>query len=116
MAHAALQNVKEFKSKYSFYEFRRDYVFNISSELNFNTSRYNQIASGCDDFSQTEVKVEFVVPPSLMLIVCTGAVGGLLLLIIILFLLLKCGFFTPKRPEVYENRMVILINFSTTEN
>uniref|UniRef100_A0A8C1PAL5 Zmp:0000001082 n=1 Tax=Cyprinus carpio TaxID=7962 RepID=A0A8C1PAL5_CYPCA len=76
-------------SKYSFYEFRRDYVFNISSELNFNTSRYNQIASGCDDFSQTEVKVEFVVPPSLMLIVCTGAVGGLLLLIIILFLLLK---------------------------
>uniref|UniRef100_A0A9J7ZR22 Zmp:0000001082 n=1 Tax=Cyprinus carpio carpio TaxID=630221 RepID=A0A9J7ZR22_CYPCA len=87
MAHAALQNVKEFKSKYSFYEFRRDYVFNISSELNFNTSRYNQI--GCDDFSQTEVKVEFVVPPSLMLIVCTGAVGGLLLLIIILFLLLK---------------------------
>lgn len=45
--------------------------------------------SGCDDFSQTEVKVEFVVPPSLMLIVCTGAVGGLLLLIIILFLLLK---------------------------
>uniref|UniRef100_A0A8C1DGZ1 Zmp:0000001082 n=1 Tax=Cyprinus carpio carpio TaxID=630221 RepID=A0A8C1DGZ1_CYPCA len=113
MAHAALQNVKEFKSKYSFYEFRRDYVFNISSELNFNTSRYNQMSNnGCDDFSQTEVKVEFVVPPSLMLIVCTGAVGGLLLLIIILFLLLKCGFFTPKRPEVYENRMVILINFS----
>ncbi len=46
-------------------------------------------ASGCADFSQTAVKVEFVVPPSRLLIIGTGVVGGFILLIIILVLLLK---------------------------
>uniref|UniRef100_A0A8C1UAW0 Zmp:0000001082 n=1 Tax=Cyprinus carpio TaxID=7962 RepID=A0A8C1UAW0_CYPCA len=85
--------------KYSFYEFRKDNVFSISAELNYNTSLYNQ--TGCDDFSQTEVKVEFVIPPSRMLIVCTGAVGGFFFLIIILILLLKCGFFKRNRPDEF---------------
>ncbi len=46
-------------------------------------------ASDYGDFSQTAVKVEFVVPPSRLLIVCTGVVGGFILLIIVLFLRLK---------------------------
>uniref|UniRef100_A0A672P0M3 Zmp:0000001082 n=1 Tax=Sinocyclocheilus grahami TaxID=75366 RepID=A0A672P0M3_SINGR len=71
--------------KYSFYEFRRDSVFNISAELHYNTSRYNQTSTEL----KTAVKVEFVVPPSRMLIVGTGVVGGFIFLIIILFLLLK---------------------------
>uniref|UniRef100_A0A9J8CVB4 Zmp:0000001082 n=1 Tax=Cyprinus carpio carpio TaxID=630221 RepID=A0A9J8CVB4_CYPCA len=98
-ADARLQNVKEYESKYSFYEFRKDNVFSISAELNYNTRLYNQTSSELKynpHRSQTEVKVEFVVPPSLMLIVCTGAVGGFFFLIIILFLLLKCGFFKQK--------------------
>ncbi|XP_052422989.1 integrin alpha-M-like [Carassius gibelio] len=117
MAHAALQNVKEFKSKYSFYEFRMDYVFNISAELKFNTSRHKQMSNKQDDphRSQTAVKVEFVVPPSRMLIVGTGVVGGFIFLII-LILLLKCVFFTVKSPAVYENKMVVLLKFINKEN
>ncbi|XP_059411093.1 integrin alpha-L-like [Carassius carassius] len=119
-ADAELQNVKEYESKYSFYEFRRDSVFNITAELHYNTKRYKQKSTGLEQYnlhrSQTAVKVEFVVPPSRMLIVGTGVVGGFILLIIILILLLKRGFFTVKPHEVYENRMVVLINFSTKEN
>uniref|UniRef100_A0A8C1LAM5 Zmp:0000001082 n=1 Tax=Cyprinus carpio TaxID=7962 RepID=A0A8C1LAM5_CYPCA len=126
MAEAVLQNVKEYESKYSFYEFRRDHVFNISAELNFNTSRYNQ-STGLKynpHRSQTEVKVEFVIPPSRMLIVCTGAVGGFFFLIIILFLLLKCGFFKRNRPDEFfpedENVTVVedspLVNMNAKEN
>ncbi|KAL1281639.1 hypothetical protein QQF64_000442 [Cirrhinus molitorella] len=117
-AEASLQNMKEYESKYSFYEFRRDYVFNISAELHYNTSRYNQTSTGLKDDPhrfQTAVKVEFVVPRNRMLIVGAGAVGGLILLIVIFLLLLRCAFFTRKHPEVYENRTVVLINFSTRE-
>ncbi|XP_051560845.1 integrin alpha-L-like isoform X2 [Myxocyprinus asiaticus] len=45
-AHAALQNVKEYESSYSFSEFRRDYVFNISAHLDYNRSRFNQTSTG----------------------------------------------------------------------
>lgn len=103
-ADAALQNVKEYESKYSFHEFREDFVLDISAELHYNRSRYNQTLTSLKDDphkSQIAVKVEFVVPPSLMLIVCTGAGGGVILLIIILILLLKCGFFKRKRPEEF---------------
>ncbi|KTF84031.1 hypothetical protein cypCar_00036530 [Cyprinus carpio] len=74
--------------------------------------------------SQTEVKVEFVIPPSRMLIVCTGAVGGFFFLIIILILLLKCGFFKRNRPDEFfpedENVTVVedspLVNMNAKEN
>ncbi|XP_026109914.1 integrin alpha-L-like isoform X1 [Carassius auratus] len=119
-ADAKLQNVKEYESKLSFYEFRRDSVFDITAELHYNTSRYKQKSIGLEQYnlhrSQTAVKVEFVVPPSRMLIVGTGVVGGFIFLIIILVLLLKCGFFTVKSHKKYENRTVVLINFSTKEN
>uniref|UniRef100_A0A671NA00 Integrin alpha-M-like n=1 Tax=Sinocyclocheilus anshuiensis TaxID=1608454 RepID=A0A671NA00_9TELE len=126
-ADAELQNMKEYESKYSFYEFRRDYVFNISAELNYNTSRYNQTSTGLKynpHRSQTAVKVEFVVPPSRMLIVGTGVVGGLIFLIIILVLLLKCGFFKRNRPDEFfqddENVTAVedspLMNVNAKEN
>ncbi|XP_077094004.1 integrin alpha-L-like isoform X2 [Siphateles boraxobius] len=102
IADAALQNVKKYESRYSFHEFREDFVLDFSAELHYNRSRYNQTSTGLKDDphkSQIAVKVEFVVPPSLMLIVCTGAGGGVILLIVILILLLKCGFFKRKRPE-----------------
>uniref|UniRef100_A0A673HPC9 Zmp:0000001082 n=1 Tax=Sinocyclocheilus rhinocerous TaxID=307959 RepID=A0A673HPC9_9TELE len=119
-ADAELQNVKEYESKYSFYEFRRDYVFNISAELHYNTSRYNQTSTEL----KTAVKVEFVIPPSRMLIVGTGVVGGFIFLIIILVLLLKCGFFKRNRPDEFfqedENVTVVedspLINVNAKEN
>ncbi|KAI2668873.1 Integrin alpha-M [Labeo rohita] len=100
-AQAALHNMTEYEHINPFKEIRSDYVFNISAELHYNTSRYNQTltglkkyenvtsASGCDDFSQTAVKVEVVDPPSRMLIVSIGAVGGFILLIIIFLLLLR---------------------------
>uniref|UniRef100_A0A673HPZ6 Zmp:0000001082 n=1 Tax=Sinocyclocheilus rhinocerous TaxID=307959 RepID=A0A673HPZ6_9TELE len=126
-ADAELQNVKEYESKYSFYEFRRDYVFNISAELHYNTSRYNQTSTELKynpHRSQTAVKVEFVIPPSRMLIVGTGVVGGFIFLIIILVLLLKCGFFKRNRPDEFfqedENVTVVedspLINVNAKEN
>nr|AZZ70202.1 putative CD11-like protein [Ctenopharyngodon idella] len=105
-AHAALQNVKQYESKHSFHEFREDFVFDISAELHFNRSRYNQTSTGLKDDphkSQTTVRAEFVVPPSKMLIVGTGAGGGFILLIIILILLVKCGFFKRKRPEDFPS-------------
>ncbi|XDV17123.1 hypothetical protein PO909_016537 [Leuciscus waleckii] len=117
-ADAALQNVKEYESKYSFHEFREDSVLDISAELHYNRSRYNQTSTGLKDdphTSQIAVKVEFVVPPSLMLIVCTGAGGGVILLIIILILLLNCGFYNRKHPEEYENKMVVLTKFKKTK-
>ncbi|CAM4461671.1 unnamed protein product [Leuciscus chuanchicus] len=139
-ADAALQNVKEYESKYSFHEFREDSVLDISAELHYNRSRYNQTSTGLkrvivsvglnshhrpagDDphTSQIAVKVEFVVPPSLLLIVCTGAGGGVILLIIILILLLRCFFFKRKRPEefpsgVEENTGVIENDSAEEEN
>ncbi|KAK7165559.1 hypothetical protein R3I93_005581 [Phoxinus phoxinus] len=126
-ADADFQNVKEYESKYSFYEFREDFVLDISAELHYNRSRYNQTSTGLKDDphkSQIAVKAEFVVPPSLMLIVCTGAGGGVILLIIILILLLKCGFFKRKRPEEFpsedENRTAVedslLMNTNAKEN
>ncbi|XP_065136687.2 integrin alpha-M-like [Paramisgurnus dabryanus] len=99
-AQAALQNTKEFESRFSFHEF--SYVFNIIAHLNYNTSRYNQRTTGLQDDPskfQTTVRVEFVVLPSLWLIICLGAGGGLILLIIILVVLLKCGFFRRNRPQ-----------------
>nr|XP_055053135.1 integrin alpha-M-like [Misgurnus anguillicaudatus] len=99
-AQAALQNTKEFESRFSFHEF--SYVFNIIAHLNYNRSRYNQMMTGLkDDPStiQTTVRVEFVVLPSRLLIICTGAGGGLILLIIILVVLLKSGFFSRNLPE-----------------
>ncbi|XP_073670570.1 integrin alpha-X isoform X2 [Paramisgurnus dabryanus] len=101
-AQVALQNTKEFESRFSFNEFRTDYVFNIIAHLNYNTSRYNQMTTGLKDDpskSQTTVRVEFVILPSRLLIIGTGAGGGLILLIIILVVLLKCGFFKRNRPE-----------------
>ncbi|XP_073716199.1 integrin alpha-M [Misgurnus anguillicaudatus] len=101
-AEVALQSTKEFESRFSFNEFRKDYVFNIIAHLNYNTSRYNQMTTGLKDDpskSQTTVRVEFVILPSRLLIIGTGAGGGLILLIIILVLLLKCGFFKRNRPE-----------------
>ncbi|KAK2909579.1 hypothetical protein Q8A67_005416 [Cirrhinus molitorella] len=103
-AEAALQNMEEYESRYSFNEFRRDYVFNISAELHYNTSRYNQTSTGLkisQHRSQTAVKVEFVIPPSRLLIVGTGAGSGFFLLIILLILLVKCGFFKRNRPEEF---------------
>ncbi|XP_048038162.1 integrin alpha-E-like [Megalobrama amblycephala] len=103
-ADAALQNVKEYKSKHSFSEFRKDLGFDISAELHFNRSRYNQTSTGLKDDphkSQTKVSAEFVVPPSKMLIVGTGAGGGVILLIILLILLVKCGFFKRTRPDEF---------------
>nr|XP_055053139.1 integrin alpha-M-like [Misgurnus anguillicaudatus] len=94
-AQAALQNTKEFESRFSFHEFRTDYVFNIIAHLNYNRSRYNQMMTGL----KTTVRVEFVILPSRLLIICTGAGGGLILLIIILVALQKCGFFRRNRPE-----------------
>ncbi|XP_043109813.1 integrin alpha-D [Puntigrus tetrazona] len=97
--------MKNNESRYSFQEFRRDYVFNISAELHYNTSRYNQTSTGLKinpHRSQTAVKMEFVVPPSLLLIVCTGGGGGVILLIIIIILLLKCGFFKRDRPGEFH--------------
>ncbi|XP_056120215.1 integrin alpha-L-like isoform X2 [Rhinichthys klamathensis goyatoka] len=117
-ADTALLNVKEYESKYSFHEFREDFVLDISAELHYNRSRYNQTSTGLKDDphqSQIAVRAEFVVPPSLMLIVCTGAVGGVILLIIILILLLKSGFYNRKHPDGYENMMVVLIKFKKTK-
>nr|XP_055053766.1 integrin alpha-M-like [Misgurnus anguillicaudatus] len=97
-AQATLQN--KFESRFSFHEF--SYVFNIIAHLNYNRSRYNQMMTGLkDDPStiQTTVRVEFVILPSRLLIICTGAGGGLILLIIILVVLLKSGFFRRNRPE-----------------
>ncbi|XDV17209.1 hypothetical protein PO909_016583 [Leuciscus waleckii] len=45
-ADAALQNMKEYESKYSFHEFREDSVLDISAELHYNRSRYNQTSTG----------------------------------------------------------------------
>ncbi|XP_052402573.1 integrin alpha-L-like [Carassius gibelio] len=127
-ADAKLQNVKEYESKSSFYEFRRDSVFNITAELHYNTSRYKQKSTGLEQYnlhrSQTAVKVEFVVPPSRSLIVGTGVVGGFIFLIIILVLLVKCGFFKRNRPEEFgqEDENVTaaedspLMNVNTKEN
>ncbi|XP_073719111.1 integrin alpha-L [Misgurnus anguillicaudatus] len=101
-AQAALQNTKEFESRFSFHEFRTDYYFNIITHLNYNRSRYIQMTTGLkDDPSkyQTTVRVEFVILPSRLLIICTGAGGGLILLIIILVALQKNGFFRRNRPE-----------------
>ncbi|XP_048038163.1 integrin alpha-M-like [Megalobrama amblycephala] len=105
-ADAALQNVKEYESKHSFSEFRKDLGFDISAELHFNRSRYNQTSTGLKDDphkSQTKVSAEFVVPPSKMLIVGTGAGGGVILLIILLILLVKCGFFKRTRPDEFPS-------------
>ncbi|XP_065136688.1 integrin alpha-M-like [Paramisgurnus dabryanus] len=99
-AQAAIQNTKEFESRFSFHDF--SYVFNIIAHLNYNRSHYTQMTTGLkDDPStfQTTVRVEFVVLPSRLLIICTGAGGGLILLIIILVVLLKGGFFRRNRPE-----------------
>ncbi|XP_039537968.1 integrin alpha-M-like isoform X2 [Pimephales promelas] len=126
-ADAALRNVTQYESKYSFHEFREDFVLNISAELHYNRSRYNQTSTGLKDDphrSQIAVRAEFVIPPSLMLIVCSGAGGGVILLIIILILLLKCGFFKRTRPEGFpseeENLTAVedspLMNTSANEN
>nr|XP_055053129.1 integrin alpha-M-like [Misgurnus anguillicaudatus] len=101
-AQAALQNTKEFESRFSFHEFRTDYYFNIITHLNYNRSRYIQMTTGLkDDPSkyQTTVRVGFVILPSLWLIICTGAGCELILFIIIVVVLQKNGFFRRNRPE-----------------
>ncbi|KAI7810759.1 CD11-1 [Triplophysa rosa] len=45
-AEAALHNMKEFQSKYSFHEFSTDFVLDVTANLNYNRSRYNQTTSG----------------------------------------------------------------------
>ncbi|KAA0721637.1 Integrin alpha-L CD11 antigen-like family member A [Triplophysa tibetana] len=101
-AEVALHNMTEFQWKYSFHEFSKDFVFNITAHLDYDKSRYNQTISSL----KTTMRVEFVIPPNRWLIGCIGGVGGLILLIFILVLLLKCGFFKRNRPdesEVYGN-------------
>ncbi|ROJ94326.1 Integrin alpha-M [Anabarilius grahami] len=120
-ADAALQNVKEYESKYSFSEFRKYSGFDISAELHFNRSRYNQTSTGLKDDphkSQTNVSAEFVVLPSKMLIVGTGAGGGVILLIFLLILLVKCGFFKRKRPDEFpsENENITSVEDSPLMN
>ncbi|XP_050957431.1 integrin alpha-M-like [Labeo rohita] len=104
-AQAALHNMTEYERINPFKEIRSDYVFNISAELHYNTSRYNQTLTGLKDNphrSQTAVTVELVSPPNRLLIVCIGAGGGFFLLFIMLVLLLKCGFFKRNRPDDFE--------------
>ncbi|NP_001373553.1 integrin alpha-D isoform 1 precursor [Danio rerio] len=106
-ADATFQSVKEYESKFSFQELRKDFSLNISAELNYNRSRYNQTSTGLKDDphkSQITVKAEFVLPPNRMLIISVGAGGGLILLIIIFFLLVKCGFFKRRRPEEFPSQ------------
>ncbi|XP_056629473.1 integrin alpha-D [Triplophysa dalaica] len=105
-AEVTLHNMEKFQSKYSFHEFSRDFVFNITAHLDYNRSRYNQTISSLKHdphTSQTTVRVEFVIPANRVLIGCIGAVGGLILLIFILVLLLKCGFFKRNRPYEFNS-------------
>ncbi|XP_067296537.1 integrin alpha-M-like [Pseudorasbora parva] len=116
-AFAALPKLKEYESKHSFSKFREDFVFDISAELHFNRSRYNQTSTSLKDDPhrlQIAVEGEFVISPNKMLIVGSGAGGGFILLIIILILLMKFGFYNRKHPEVYEDTTVVLMNFKKT--
>ncbi|XDV17141.1 hypothetical protein PO909_016546 [Leuciscus waleckii] len=57
-ADAALQNVKEYESKYSFHEFREDSVLDISAELHYNRSRYKQMSTGLKVMSERNLRLQ----------------------------------------------------------
>ncbi|XP_051992770.1 integrin alpha-M-like [Xyrauchen texanus] len=120
-AHATLHNIKQYETKYSFYEFRMNSVFKISAELDYNKTHYKQTSTDPKHNphkSQTTVNVEFFIAPSRGLIVGTSAVAGVIICFILVVMLVKCGFFKRKHPHEIWNLQyfnVRLVEFTTSE-
>ncbi|XP_040043368.2 integrin alpha-M [Gasterosteus aculeatus] len=77
---------------------KQRYVLHSHKEQNYD---YMKTSSNDPTAKETEVRVEFIIPPDKMLIILTGAGLGLLLLIIITVIMFKLGCFKRKTHGDY---------------
>ncbi|XP_034044085.1 integrin alpha-X [Thalassophryne amazonica] len=76
----------------------------IQASQKQNTQEKSAFSKGNEPAKQSEVQVEFIIPPNQLVITATGAGLGFLLLIIITVILCKLGCFKRKTQEYYQQQ------------